>query len=122
MFLVSSASVWWKSPFQPDLYDFDLSRRAVFQAGVQAVPEGRAVQQATEEAVLQQTRPLLLHHLLQLRLQVSVQLQAAEQRQQPQQAGFSFSQLGGTHVLLAFHPGDGQLDSMRRQLPLQTGD
>lgn len=120
MFSVSSASVWWKSPFQPDLYDFDLSRRAVFQAGVQAVAEGRAVQQATEEAVLQQTRPLLLHHLLQLRLQVSVQLQAAEQRQQPQQAGFS--QLGGTHVPLAFHPGDGQLDSMRRQLPLQAGD
>lgn len=85
-----------KSNFQPDLYYFDFSRRAVFQAGVQAVSKGGAVQQAVQQAVLQQTRSLLLYHLLQLRLQVSIELQVTKQGQQTHQAGFS--QFWGTNV------------------------
>lgn len=102
----------------PDLYYFDFPGRAVLQAGVQAVSEGRAAQQAVQQTVLQQARSLLLYRLLQLRLQVSIQLQAAKQGQQPHQAGLS--RFWGNNVCLAFYPGNGQLYAVRCKLSLQS--
>lgn len=69
------------------LQDFDPPRRTVLHADVQAVAEDRIPQQAMQQAVLQQTGLLLDKDLLQLRLEVSVQLQATQQTQQAQQAG-----------------------------------
>ncbi|TNN50610.1 hypothetical protein EYF80_039184 [Liparis tanakae] len=105
---------------QSYLQDFDLAGRAVFDGGVQAVSEGRAVQQALQQAVLQQTRPLLLHRLLQLGLKVPVQLQAAEQSQQPHQAGLRGLGAGQGPVRLPLESGDGELDAVRGQLLLQS--
>lgn len=69
------------------LQDFDPPRRTVLHADVQAVAEDRIPQQAMQQAVLQQAGLLLDEDLLQLRLEVSVQLQATQQAQQAQQAG-----------------------------------
>jgi len=92
------------------------------------VSEGRAVQQALQQGVPPQARPLPFHHLLQLRAQVAVQLQAAEQRQQAGQARLpgvgrgAALRLGAALLLAALQAGDGQLDAVRGELTLQLVD
>lgn len=102
--------------------DFDLARRAVLQGQVQTVPESRVVQQAVQQAVLQQAGLLLQHHLLQLRAKVPVQLQATQDGQQPHQVGTGQVLDGKRTIQLPLQSRDGQLEPMVCQLQLESVD
>lgn len=61
------------------LQHFDPARCAVFHRDVKAMSQGVVDQQTLEQVVFKQAHPLLLHHLLQLRVEVPIELEATEQ-------------------------------------------